>query len=254
MDMKLKGKTAIVTGGTQGIGEAIVRRYAEDGANVAIVARGLDRAQALAEELSAQGVTARGYSADLGNVSQIEPIVAAVAADFGGIDILCNSAGTFLTMPIEETSEADWDAQADLNLKGSFFLVKAVLPRLIARGGGRIVLVSSIAGVRGFPNCAAYCATKAGVVNLTKALALELAPKGININTIAPGNVATPINAHLRGPDQGEYMKLMSDRTPTGRAFLETTDIAGAASFLASDDARGMHGSVVVIDDGWCAW
>lgn len=252
--MKLKGRTAIVTGGTQGIGEAVARRYAEEGANVAVVARGLDRAVALAAELEAGGVTARGYSADLADIGQIETMVSAVERDFGGVDIVCNSAGAFRTMPIEETSESDWDTQVDLNLKGTFFLVKAALPRLVARGGGKIVLISSIAGVRGFPNCAAYCASKGGVVNLTKALALELAPKGININTIGPGNVATPINAHLRGPEQADYMKLMSDRTPTGRAFLDTADIAGAAAFLASDDARAMHGSVVLIDDGWCAW
>jgi len=252
--MKLKGKVAIVTGGTQGIGEAIVRRYAQEGAAVAIVARGLERAEVLATEIAASGGNAKGFSADLSNVESINAVVEDIAQHFGGVDIVCNSAGTFRTMPIEDTTEATWDEQVDLNLKGAFFLVKAVAPKLQKRGGGRIVLISSIAGVRGFPNCAAYCASKGGVVNLTKALSLELASKGININTIAPGNVETPINAHLRGPENAEYMKLMSDRTPTGRAFLMPTDISGIATFLASDDAVAMHGAVVVADDGWCAW
>lgn len=252
--MRLQDKVAIVTGGSQGIGEAISRRYAQEGATVAIVARGLERAQELADQIARDGGKARAYSADISNVSDVRRVVDAVAGDLGGLDIVVSNAGTFRTMPIEETTEEVWDEQIDLNLKGSFFLVKSALPHLVARGGGKIVMISSIAGVRGFPNCPAYCASKGGVLNMTKALAVELAPKRININTIAPGNVETPINAHLRGPENADYMKLMSDRTPTGRAFLVPTDISGVAAFLASDDAIGMHGSVVVVDDGWCAW
>ena len=252
--MKLSGKIALVTGGSQGIGESIARRYAKEGANVAIVARGLDRAEAVAASIGAAGGQASAYAADCANVAEIDRVVAEVARDKGGLDILVSNAGAFRTMSIEETTEAVWDEQIDLNLKGAFFLVKAASARMAERGGGKIVLISSIAGVRGFPNCPAYCASKGGVVNMTKALATELASKRIGINTIAPGNVETPINAHLRGPDHADYIKLMSDRTPTGRAFLEPTDIAGVAAFLASDDARAMHGSVVVVDDGWCAW
>lgn len=252
--MRLEGKVAVVTGGSQGIGEAIARRYAKEGATVAIVSRNATKGGATAEAIAAENGKARAYSADVSKVEDINRVVEAIAADFGGIDILASSAGTFRTVSIEDTTEEIWDEQIDLNLKGSFFLVKAAVPHLIARGGGRVVLISSIAGVRGFPNCPAYCASKGGVLNMTKALAVELAPKKININTIAPGNVETPINAHLRGADSAEYVKLMSDRTPTGRAFLVPTDIAGVAAFLASEDAVGMHGSVVLVDDGWCAW
>jgi len=252
--MRLKGKTAIVTGGSQGIGESIVRRYIEEGAAVAIVARGLERAEALAQEIQSSGGRARAFSADCSSVKDIDRLMVEVVEEFGGFDILVSNAGAFRTVPLEETTEEIWDEQMDINLKGTFFLVKAAVPHLVERGGGRIIVSSSIAGVRAFPNCAAYCASKGGAVNLTKALAVELAPKGININSIAPGNVATPLNAHLRGAGNEEYMQLMSDRTPSGRAFLDPSDIAGVAAFLASDDAKAMHGSIVVVDEGWCTW
>lgn len=252
--MKLAGKIALVTGGSQGIGEAISRRFADEGAAVAIVARRLDAADAVARDIVARGGNAKAFSADCSKIADIRRVVGEVVDHFGGIDVVVSNAGTFLTVSIEDTTEEIWDAQLDLNLKGTFFLVQAVAPHLEKRGGGKIVLTSSIAGVRGFVNCPAYCASKGGVVNLTKALAIELAPKKININTIAPGNTETPINAHLRGPENAEYMKLMSDRTPTGRAFIRADELSGVAVFLASDDASAMHGTVVVVDDGWCAW
>ncbi|MGH6962858.1 MAG: SDR family NAD(P)-dependent oxidoreductase [Phenylobacterium sp.] len=252
--MKLQDKVAIVTGGSQGIGQAIAERLAADGTQVAVVARGLERAQAVAAGIVARGGVARAYGADCSLVPEIDAVVAKVVADFGGLDIVVGNAGAFRTMPLEETTEAVWDEQLDLNLKGTFFLVKAAVPHLERRGGGKVVLISSIAGVRAFPNCAAYCASKGGLVNLTKALSVELAARRINVNTIAPGNVETPINEHLRGPDHDAYVKLMSDRTPTGRAFLKPTDIAGAAAYLVSEDAIAMHGGVMVVDDGWCAW
>ena len=252
--MRLAGKVALVTGGSQGIGEAITRRLAAEGAAVAIVARRLDAAARVADEIIADGGNAQAFSADCSIVADIQRVMGEIAGHFGGLDIVVGSAGSFRTTSMADTTEAIWDEQVDLNLKGTFFLVQAAAPYLEQRGGGKIILVSSIAGVRGFVNCAAYCASKGGVVNLTKALALELAPKGININTIAPGNTETPINAHLRGPENADYMKLMSDRTPTGRAFIRADELSGVAAFLASDDASAMHGAVVIVDDGWCAW
>ena len=128
-----------------------------------------------------------------------------------------------------------------------------MLPWFRKQGGGKVVNFSSIAGVDAFPNCPAYCASKGGVSLLTKALASELAKENINVNAIAPGNVATPINAHLRGPGNEEYMALMSSRTPTGRAFMDVEDMTGAVAFLSSDDAKGVHGLIMLVDDGWCA-
>jgi NAD(P)-dependent dehydrogenase (short-subunit alcohol dehydrogenase family) len=252
--MSLAGKIALVTGGSQGIGESIARRFAQEGARVAIVARGREAAARLAANIESSGGQAHSFTADCSRVADVRRVVDEVSDHFGGLDIVVANAGTFRTVSIAETTEEIWDEQVDLNLKGTFFLVQAVTPHLERRGGGKIILISSIAGVRGFVNCPAYCASKGGVVNMTKAMALELAPKGININTIAPGNTETPINAHLRGPENAEYMKLMSDRTPTGRAFIRPDELSGVAAFLASDDASAMHGSVVVVDDGWCAW
>jgi len=221
---------------------------------VAIVSRNRHIAAALVADIEAAGGRARSFTADCSQVADVERVIGEVTDHYGGLDVVVSNAGTFRTVSIAETTEEIWDEQIDLNLKGAFFLVKAAVPHLERRGGGKIILISSIAGVRGFVNCPAYCASKGGAVNLTKALALELAPKGINVNTIAPGNTETPINAHLRRPDNAEYMKLMSDRTPTGRAFIRSDELSGVAAFLASDDASAMHGAVVVVDDGWCAW
>ena len=252
--MKLSNKVAVVTGGSQGIGEAIARRYATEGAAVAILySRSDEAAKAVVEAIVAGGGTAAAFKGDCAEVADIERLMSAVAARFGGIDILVNNAGVFRTVPIDETTEAIWDEQIDLNLKGVFFCSKAALPYFRKRGGGKIINMSSIAGVGAFPNCAAYCASKGGVVNLTKAFAVELAKEGINVNSIAPGNVATPLNAHVRGPGHEDYERMMSARTPTGRAFMSTDDMTGAAVFLASEDARGMHGAILMVDDGWAA-
>ncbi|QKR99883.1 3-oxoacyl-ACP reductase FabG [Sphingomonas sp. CL5.1] len=252
--MKLQGKVAIVTGGSQGIGEAIAKRLAKDGATVAIVySRNDAAADKVVSEIVAAGGNAKAVRGNCADVADIQRFVEDVGAEFGRIDILVNNAGTFRTVPVAETTEAIWDEQIDLNLKGTFFCVQAVLPWYRKQGGGKVINLSSIAGVDAFPNCPAYCASKGGVSLLTKALASELARENINVNAIAPGNVATPINAHLRGPGHEDYMAQMSNRTPTGRAFMDANDMAGAAAFLASDDAKGVHGLILLVDDGWCA-
>jgi NAD(P)-dependent dehydrogenase (short-subunit alcohol dehydrogenase family) len=252
--MKLKDKVAVVTGGSQGIGEAIACRFGAEGAHVAVVYSRNDVAAAhVVKTITQAGGVAATFKGDCAQVADIERMTSEIADRFGAIDILVNNAGVFLTTPILETTEAIWDEQLDLNLKGLFFFSKAVIPHFRKRGGGKIINLSSIAGVGAFPNCAAYCAAKGGVVNLTKALAAELAHEHINVNSIAPGNVATPINAHLRGAGHEAYERLMSERTPTRRSFMDAQDMAGAAVFLASDDAKGVHGAILMVDDGWAA-
>jgi NAD(P)-dependent dehydrogenase (short-subunit alcohol dehydrogenase family) len=250
--MTLAGKLAIVTGGSQGIGEAIARRYAAKGANVAIVSIGdQTNAKRIVADIESMGRRANAYVADCSIVAEIERVVDLIATDFGAIDILVNNAGVFRSASIESTTEAVWDFQLDLNLKGTFFFTRSVLPHLRLRGRGKIINVSSVAGVGAFPNCASYCAAKGGVVNLTRALAAELAPENINVNSIAPGNVATPMNAHLRAPGNEEFVIAQQKRTPTGRAYMQPQDITGAAVFLASTDSDWVHGAILMVDDGW---
>ena len=250
---RLQDRVAIVTGASRGIGRAIALRYAQEGARVAVVnAHRMDAARAVVDEIVADGGEARSYQADCSDVDTIEELVAQVVADFGTVDIVVNNAGVFHTVSISETTEEIWDQTIDLNLKGLFFVVKSLLPTFRGNGGGKVVNIASIAGTGAFPNCPAYCASKGGVVNLTKALAAELGKERINVNAIAPGNVATDLNAHVRSDDA--YVAQMADMTPTGIAFMEPDDMAGTAVFLASADSDMIHGVTIIVDAGWSVW
>ncbi|MBW5435760.1 glucose 1-dehydrogenase [Bradyrhizobium canariense] len=253
--MRLRDKVAIITGSTQGIGEAIALRFAREGAKVAIVAsRDVKRAEAVVKKLSDENGTGAAFVADCSRVSEIKALVAAVVKKFGQIDILVNNAGIMHTAPIEDTTEEMWDAQIDLNLKGTFFMTQAVLPEFRRLGRGKVINISSIWGIGAGPNCPAYCAAKGGIVNLTRALAVEIGRENINVNSLAPGNIATPLNAHLRGPDMEAYIAQMRALTPTGRDFLQPDEITGTAVYLASSDSDAVHGITVPVDAGWGAW
>lgn len=253
--MRLEGKVALVTGASVGIGEAIARRYAAEGAKVAVNYKSNDEAAAgVVQAITDAGGTAKTFKGDVSKVAEIERITKAVIDEFGRIDIVVNNAGVFRTVPVMETTEEIWDEQLDLNLRATFFMVKTLVPHFRANGGGKVVNISSIAGTGAFPNCPAYCASKGGVVNLTKALAAELGKENINVNSIGPGNVATPLNAHVRGPGNEAYVQQMADMTPTGIAFMEPEDMTGAAVFLASDDAKMVHGVTLLVDAGWSVW
>ena len=253
--MRLKDKVAMVTGSGMGIGEASARRFAKEGASVVVnYLKNPDKADAVVKDIVAAGGKAKAYKADMSKVVEIEALAAQVIKDFGRVDILVNNAGVFRTVPVLDTTEDIWDEQLDLNLKGYFFFVRALVPHWRQIGGGKVINISSIAGTGAFPNCPAYCAAKGGVVNLTKALAAELGKDKINVNSIAPGNVATPLNAHVRGPGSEEYVALMKTFTPTGIAFMDPEDMTGAAVFLASEDSKMVHGETIIVDAGWSVW
>jgi NAD(P)-dependent dehydrogenase (short-subunit alcohol dehydrogenase family) len=253
--MRMQDKVALVTGSSAGIGEAIAKRFAKEGAKVAINYKSNDDGAArVVGEITEAGGVAKPFKADVSKVPEIERLVQAVIDEYGRIDVLVNNAGVFRTVPVMETTEEIWDEQLDLNLRGYFFMVKTLVPHFRENGGGKVISISSIAGTGAFPNCPGYCASKGGVVNLTKALAAELGKDKINVNSIAPGNVATPLNAHLRAPGNEDYVKLMETLTPTGISFMDPDDMTGAAVFLATEDSKMVHGETILVDAGWSVW
>ncbi len=251
--MKLDGKVAIVTGSSRGIGASIARSFAAEGARLAIVANArLEGAQAVVGEIEAAGGEARAFTADLSRLAECERLAGAVVDAFGTVDILVNNAGVYIRSPIEEATEEQWSAQVDLNLKGTYFMTRAVVPMMKARRSGKIINITSTFGLVGAADCSIYCITKAGQLNLTKALCLELARHGINVNSLAPGGVKTDMTEAFRA--QTELKDRVDELTPTGTHFLDPSDVAGAAVFLASSDSDSVHGANLVVDGGWTAW
>ena len=250
--MKLEGKTALITGGSSGIGEAIALRFAAEGARIAVAGSSdLAKAQGVVDRIDAAGGQAQAFVGDVRDVSQVKALVAEVKAAFGRIDILVNSAGIFEPTPIGETTEAEYDATMDINVKGTFFAINEVAPVMIAQGGGKIVNLSSVAGVMGIKTFSVYCASKAAINYLTRSLALELGPHNIAVNAILPGNTATPMNVKIRTePQFKEMLDGMTAVTPSNRTYSDAEDMASAALFLCSDDGRAAHGSLMLLDEG----
>ena len=254
--MRLKDKVAIVTGGGQGLGETFCRRFVEEGAKVAVVDMNEAGARGVAGSLRESGGVALAIGADVSQVDQIEAMVREVADTLGTVDILVNNAGILDVVGMDDTTEEIWDRQVDVNLKGQFFCAKAVAPIMRAKRYGKIVNMSSIAGLGGFLSCIAYCASKGGVVNLTKALACELGAEGITVNAVAPGPVETSINDIFdwNNPKGDAHRAWLRERTPSKADFFKVEDITGTVLFLASSESDAVNGVTIPIDGGWCAW
>lgn len=245
--MRLKDKVAIVTGGGQGIGRAIAVEFAKEGAKVAVNARRPEPLEAVVKEIKAQGGEALVAAGDVSMISDVDGIVEKTVNAFGRLDILVNNAGILISADVAHHTEQIWDDTMDINVKGTFLCIQRGLPEMIKQGKGKIINIASIAGQIGFPNAAAYCASKGAIMGLTKALAMELAPKKINVNAIGPGDVRTPLNAHLLSDPA--YLKSRVDQTPYGRVG-EVADIAPAAVYLASDESDFVNGITLTVDGG----
>ncbi len=251
--MAIPGKTALIVGGSQGIGEAIARRLADDGVIVGIVASSsLDKAKSVAARLP--GGHALAFTADVRDTAAVAAMVAEADKALGGIDILVNSAGVFYPTPAGDTEHAAFDRMIDINIKGTWYAIDAVAPLMKARRRGWIVNIASVAGSMGLGGYSVYCATKAAIVMMTRALAIELAPHGIGVNCLSPGNTATPMNLDVRTkPDLKPFLDAMTARTPSGVTYSSAEDMANIVAFLVSDAARAIHGANILADEGFSA-
>jgi NAD(P)-dependent dehydrogenase (short-subunit alcohol dehydrogenase family) len=248
---RLDGRRALITGGSRGLGRVMAQALAEAGADVAITSRSEETAAGAAAEIAGvTGRTVRGYAADVQVSQDITRLVEELDTTFGPVDILVNNAGINVRGPSDQLSEADWDAVVDTNLKGPFLCARVFGPLMAARGWGRVINLGSILSVIGLPGRAPYAASKAGIVNLTRVLALEWADRGVTVNAICPGPFGTEMNKPLL--EDPEKFKAFVSKIPMGR-WGDLHEIAGVAVFLASDASSFVTGSSVFVDGGWTA-
>ena len=252
--LSLDGQVALITGSARGIGRALAIGLSQAGATVAVsdVPSHLEQTREAAAEIAGMGFDSRSYSLDVLDLSNIRETIGQVVHDFGRLDILVNNAGIRRRKPALEVTEGDWDAVIDTNLKGVFFCAQAAARPMIDQGGGSIINIASQLAVVARPDRAAYCASKGGVANLTRVLALEWIGFGITVNAIGPGPTTTPglEEADTRAPEVVEAE--MREHMPLGRR-MAPEELVGAAIYLASPSARATTGHLLIVDGGWTA-
>ena len=243
---RLEGRTAIVTGSGQGIGEAIAVAMAEEGAGVLVAELREDNARAVQRKIEDNGGTALCHATDVSQEDSVDAMMRACLDRFGKVDILVNNAGIYPTNTVEDMPESEWERVIGTNLFGTFLCSRAVTPRMLQQRSGRIISITSGRGLQGAGNGAHYAASKGGIIGFTKSLALELAPAGIAVNCICPGVSDT---AQPRGHRTEEELYASAARIPLGR-IGQPRDMARAAVFLASDRARFVTGQTLVVNGG----
>jgi NAD(P)-dependent dehydrogenase (short-subunit alcohol dehydrogenase family) len=240
-------RVAVVTGAGSGLGRATAHRLADEGASVAVLDVAADAAEKTAAEIGERDGSARAYAVDVTNPTAVNAVAGTVAADLGRPQVLVNSAGIGgFAHTLDETYER-WSAIVGVNLTGTFLMCQAMLPYLLD-GGGAIVNVASNAGLMGQPYSAAYCASKGGVVNLTRALAVEYVKRGVRVNAVAPGGMNTPMIAGFSMPEGVSLKEFAKVTSPLG--YAEPEELASLIAYVASDDARYMVGSILSMDGG----
>lgn len=252
--MRLSNKVALIAGGTSGIGEATANLFAEEGASVAVTGRNAQRGENIINTIRRNGGKAIFIPIDVRKAGDCQRAVNETLKNLGQLDILFNNAGIFYPHTIVDCTEQEWDEQMDINLKGTFLMSKFALPEMIRHNSGVIINNSSGWGLVGGDSAVAYCASKGGVVLLTKAMAIDHGPQGIRVNCICPGDVDTPMlpqDARMRGLNWKDYLAGCANR-PLGRIGTPN-EIAQAALFLASDDSSFMTGAALVVDGGGVA-
>ena len=252
--MRLKEKVALITGGTSGIGLVTAKRFAAEGAAVAIIGRSVERGEEVIRDIVKSGGQALFIRADVRLANDCRSAVEQTLEQFGKIDILFNNAGVYHPKTVPECTEEEWDETIDSSLKGAFLMSKYVLPSMIERGRGSIIHTSSGWGIQGGDKAAAYCAAKGGLIVMAKAMAIDHGPQGIRVNCVCPGDVMTPMlpdDAAKRGMSWDDYAAGAANR-PLGRIGT-AEEIADAVLFLASDESSFVTGTALVVDGGGVA-
>lgn len=246
--MRLQNKIAIITGAGFGIGRGIALAFVKEGAKVVVADWSEENGKQTVEQIQKKGGEAIFIKTDVSKVKDVDEMAKICLDKFNHIDILVNNAGIYRSYNLHEMSEENWDEVIDINLKSVFLGSKRVIPEMLKQSKGKIINVASIAGLVGFAQSGAYCASKGGMIALTREMALEYAPKKINVNCIAPGVIKTAmIKDMLADPATKQFLE---SSTPYPR-LGEPEDIAQAAVYLASDESDFVNGEVLVVDGGW---